>query len=275
LLPNNIIAKAQDSELLDGIDAASFLLVDGTAANSETLDGMDSTDFANAGHSHDASYYPNGAKVDDSDALDGLDSSAFALDGHNHNGAYYAIGSKVADSHLLDGLDSSAFALVNHNHNTQYYALGSKVADSDLLDGVDSTGFQRGVGVTRLPSPGHLVDSTPNATYEQMAVVGNFTKLRATSTIKVNWTGHGRASSAGEAFCDWQVRVDGIPDAFQAGRAVLYTPGGINHAPFSGLATFSGVSTGVHTVSVWIRSNASECIFNYFNFAHLFLVEEI
>src|SRR4051812_18654143 len=87
-LPNNIIAKAPDSALLDGKDSTAFLGVGGTAANSDQLDGQDSSAFLGVG-----------AKAADSDLLDGIDSSGFL-----------GAGAKAADANTLDGIDSLGFA---------------------------------------------------------------------------------------------------------------------------------------------------------------------
>jgi len=65
-LPNNIIAKAPDAGLLDGLDSSSFLGVGGKATDAELLDGQDSADFLGAGD-----------KATDAELLDGLDSAQF------------------------------------------------------------------------------------------------------------------------------------------------------------------------------------------------------
>lgn len=44
-LPNNILVKAKDSNLLDGLDSTSFLRSNGKAVDSDKLDGLDSTAF--------------------------------------------------------------------------------------------------------------------------------------------------------------------------------------------------------------------------------------
>ncbi len=66
-LPNDIIAKAQDSDSLDGLDSTAFLPGDGKAADADKLDGLDSTAFL-----------PGNGKAADAHKLDGLDSSEFA-----------------------------------------------------------------------------------------------------------------------------------------------------------------------------------------------------
>ena len=65
-LPNNILVKAKDSNLLDGLDSTSFLRSNGKAVDADKLDGVDSTGFLGSG----------GTAVN-SDKLDGLDSTAF------------------------------------------------------------------------------------------------------------------------------------------------------------------------------------------------------
>jgi hypothetical protein len=87
-LPNNIIAKAPDSSLLDGLDSSAFLGVHATAANSDLLDGQDSSAFLGVG-----------GKAVDADELDGFDSSQFL-----------AAPGKAADANTLDGIDSLGFA---------------------------------------------------------------------------------------------------------------------------------------------------------------------
>jgi hypothetical protein len=55
-----------DADKLDGLDAASFLPVSGTAADSDSLDGLDSSDFL-----------PASGTAQNAQLLDSLDSSAF------------------------------------------------------------------------------------------------------------------------------------------------------------------------------------------------------
>jgi len=86
-LPNNIIAKAPDAGLLDGLDSSSFLGVGGKATDAELLDGQDSADFLGAGD-----------KATDAELLDGQDSADFL-----------GAGDKATDAELLDGLDSAQF----------------------------------------------------------------------------------------------------------------------------------------------------------------------
>ena len=56
-LPNDIIAKAPNSESLDGKDSTEFLGSADTAWDSDKLDGQDSSDFAPTAHDHNDRYY--------------------------------------------------------------------------------------------------------------------------------------------------------------------------------------------------------------------------
>jgi hypothetical protein len=67
LLPNNIIRKAPDANLLDGINSTEFLRTTGKAADADKLDNLDSTAFL-----------PVAGKAADSDRLDNIDSTGFA-----------------------------------------------------------------------------------------------------------------------------------------------------------------------------------------------------
>ena len=107
-LPNDIIAKAPDSELLDGFDSTDFLGVNAQATDSNQLDGKDSTDFLGAN-----------SQAVDANQLDGKDSTEFL-----------GVNAKAADANLLDGLNS-----------TDFLGAAAKAADANLLDGKDSTVF--------------------------------------------------------------------------------------------------------------------------------------
>jgi hypothetical protein len=65
-LPNNIIAKAPNANLLDGADSTAFLRVGAKAADSERLDGQDSSAFLRVA-----------GTAADSNLLDGIDSTGF------------------------------------------------------------------------------------------------------------------------------------------------------------------------------------------------------
>ena len=135
--PNDVIAKALDADLLDGLDSTAFLGATETATDAEMLDGLDSSAFLGAG----------GTAVD-SERLDGLDSTDFL-----------GAGGKATDSDLLDGKNSTEFlgaggTAVNAErldgmNSTDFLGITGKATDADKLDGIDSSGLMRGPGLSK------------------------------------------------------------------------------------------------------------------------------
>ncbi len=76
-----------NADLLDGVDSAGFLAVDGTAVNADKLDNLDSTDFLAA----------TGTAVN-ADALDGLDSATFLRTARYRQETAQSIGVLLADT---------------------------------------------------------------------------------------------------------------------------------------------------------------------------------
>jgi hypothetical protein len=98
--------------------------------------------------------------------------------------------------------------------------------------------------------------------------IGTFPKAVASSEIEVTWHGHVRqAGTPGTTFCQYQVRVDG---ALPVGVTNLTGSGAVLYGA-DGLATLTGrwrgLSTGVHTVSLWLRGTATTCTVNVQNFS--------
>ena len=155
------LAKASDSDRLDGLDSTAFQLAGSKASDSDRLDGLDSTAFQLAG-----------GKASDSDTLDGLDSTAFQL-----------AGSKASDSDKLDGLDSTAF-----------YAAGSTVANSLALRGHAPSAF---LGTTVYVvtkgvaggAPDSAVTSSVACLAGDRALAGGFSDLDRTTFVEASRPG--------------------------------------------------------------------------------------
>lgn len=177
------------------------------------------------------------------------------------NPRYVNVGEKASDSDTLDGLDSLAFLKT-----------GQKAADSDNLDGLDSEAFQRRLVRTLLTLDEGTVDNTISSTYEFLLTVGSFVKQRGSSVVQLTWTGHVtlQPSIDPNSVCDFQLRIDDESGYGDAGRAVAYT----TDTPVSVTTVFGGLSTGPHTVSIWVRGFADGCWVNRGNFPQLFIVEE-
>lgn len=121
--------------------------------------------------------------------------------------------------------------------------------------------------------------SSVTASYQSLRNLGSFPKSSATSTLMLTWNTHVDALGEPGTFCDFQLRVDGKPDSEKdggGGRAVVYVPpsstGGSSPVTVSTL--FNRVGAGNHTVSVWVRGTARECMENYGNFPRNVIVEE-
>lgn len=106
--------------------------------------------------------------------------------------------------------------------------------------------------------------------------LGTFTKAVTASEIEVTWHGHVRQTGTpGSTFCQYQLRVDdtlptGVTIATGVG-AVVY--GADSSATLSG--RWSGLATGSHTVSLWLRGTATICTLNAgaFTQQQVFVVE--
>ncbi len=121
--------------------------------------------------------------------------------------------------------------------------------------------------------------AVPGLEYARMRSVGSFAKHHPGTALVLNWNTHVEASGDPGTFCDFQLRVDGRPDAEAeggGGRAVIYVPpgaqGGASAVSIS--AFFSRVGPGSHTVAVFVRGTSRQCQENYGNFPRSLLVEE-
>ncbi len=121
--------------------------------------------------------------------------------------------------------------------------------------------------------------SSVTARYAPLRDLGGFTKAVAGSAVILTWNTHVDAMGEPGTFCDFQLRVDGRPDTEReggGGRAVVYVPpnsaGG--SSPVTVATLFNRVGPGHHTVSIWVRGTARECMENYGNFPRSVIVEE-
>ena len=86
--------------------------------------------------------------------------------------------------------------------------------------------------------------------------VGPFTKNQAGSRIKLIWNGTGQVDSAGAGFCDFQLRIDGLPPGGEGGRGIVFANGqAVAESAISTVAYFGGLTPGAHQVDIYVRSN--------------------
>lgn len=116
----------------------------------------------------------------------------------------------------------------------------------------------------------------PGFDYGLVRSVGTFTKLRAGSTVRLDWSAHAR--TVGD-FCHYQLRIDGKANtgasaltyaSDQEGSAVAYA----DDSAIATFAEFTGVPAGVHTVQIYVRGLAASCTLNFGNFNQQVSVEE-
>jgi hypothetical protein len=118
-----------------------------------------------------------------------------------------------------------------------------------------------------------------SAQYASLRRLGTFSKQDAASEVLLTWSSHVDAMGEPGTFCDFQIRIDGRPDTETdggGGRAVVYVPaqatGG--SSPVTVSALFGQLGAGSHTVAVFVRGTARECLENYGNFPRSVIVEE-
>jgi hypothetical protein len=124
--------------------------------------------------------------------------------------------------------------------------------------------------VTRLSYNGTDSDGTIGGTFELLRTVGVFTKVSAATGITTVWSAHVHTTGTfGTSFCHYQVRIDGVNGDGGSGP--------VNFLPFHVIEKtdfWAGLAAGSHTVSIWVRGNATACGANYGDFTQSVLVVE-
>ena len=156
----------------------------------------------------------------------------------------------------------------------------------DIVGYMTNTGLQELVTdvanlhpvVTVLDYAGSNTDAAPTTAFKLIRTVGNFTKQRGDSTLRLDWSAHHTLIGAG-AFCHYQIRIDGR--ANDGDNATNFQPdqegNAVSYATDESLATFvefTGVPAGVHTVQIFERGTGTSCELNRGNFNQQVVVEE-
>lgn len=147
------------------------------------------------------------------------------------------------------------------------------VAASHLV--VDVVGYYAAptAAVTVLRYTGSNSDATISFTYEQFRAVGNFTKQAASTAITTTWNAHVQTTgTVGTSFCHYQVRIDGNQPVGSGSF-----PGAVNYGDHQAVSLtdyWTGLTAGVHAVSIWVRGSATACGANFGNFEQQVIVHE-
>lgn len=163
-----------------------------------------------------------------------------------------------SDTDTLDALNCSHKQVAQWNANTSAW---------ECVDRYLPTVY------TQLDYTTEETDSTITPAYEPLAVIGDFTKIYDNSIVEVVWNDHGTLNVTNPGgFCDFQIRIDGNQMASGGARAVLYAA----ESPVSVTAWFSGLTVGVHTVSIWVRGfDADSCTINHLLFKPAIFIKEV
>ena len=116
--------------------------------------------------------------------------------------------------------------------------------------------------------------STVTFTYALFRTIGEFTKVEAATAITTVWNAHiNTVGTVGTSFCHYQLRIDG-----NAPKSLSGYPGAVNYGDHQAVSLqnyWTGLSTGLHTVSIWVRGNATSCGANYGDFdQYVYVIEE-
>jgi hypothetical protein len=176
-------------------------------------------------------------------------------------------------------------------------AYGTPGPTVDVL--IDVVGYNTNVGLqeleTRLAAleaglpietvinySGSNTEASPASDFELLRTIGNFTKVRADSVIRMELTSHHESPglAAGVDFCHYQLRIDGFatngspvlePGTGRGANAVAY----ISNAPVSATGYWNNLAAGVHAAQIYVRGTAATCTLNDGNFSSQFLIEEL
>lgn len=157
------------------------------------------------------------------------------------------------------------------------------ILNADLGSGTpNATTFLRGDRTWAAPASetatqlAYSTSATATSAFTEAAfrTIGTFTKAAAGTAITATWTSHIRnGGTAGTNFCQFELRIDDtVPTGHSSGfsGAILY--GGDQAVSLTG--RWTGLTAGVHTVSLWLRGNGGSCTDNFGNFArHVNVIE--
>ena len=116
--------------------------------------------------------------------------------------------------------------------------------------------------------------ATSSFTPSLLLTPGTFSKVSAATAITATWISHVSGGAGnGSAFCQFELRIDNtVPTGTTAGAggAVTYA----QHQAVTLIGRWTGLATGSHTVSIWLRGSGVSCTENLGNFERQVYVVE-
>jgi hypothetical protein len=156
---------------------------------------------------------------------------------------------------------------------------GSIVTDGSITVAgtIDGPSVAQRPKITKITTSGTTSDTTVGTTFELLKTIGTFTKDYdgADTIIEVTLSSNITATGSVGDWTNFQIRIDGAADPDGTGRAICRLTATTTHTPIMIHTVFPGLSAGNHTVSIWLRGNCSEAIFNVGNYSVPLVVKEI
>jgi hypothetical protein len=122
---------------------------------------------------------------------------------------------------------------------------------------------------TRIVYNGETSSDSSNGAFVELRQLGTFTKVEASTDIILTWVSHVRQTSG--VFCNFQPRIGGTAGANSYGAVISALD--VNF-PVSVTQSYSGLSAGNHTVSLWYRGFGNDCMDNPGSYPREVFIEE-
>ena len=113
-----------------------------------------------------------------------------------------------------------------------------------------------------------------SANFGEFRTLGTFVKENSATDIRLVWLSHAGGSGQTNASCNFQPRIDGSPGSNGYGAVVNANDESV---PVTVVQTYSGLSAGSHTVTLWTRNTGTwggTCFDNAGNYGRKVYIEE-
>jgi hypothetical protein len=166
----------------------------------------------------------------------------------------------VTNTKIADGAVTNAKLAASSVFPTNISSKGALTNTVILFDGLDVSWGGAPGSLVRVSQINVTCSSLASfsSTYVKIADLGTFTKVEATSTVHVTYEGRITANTISGTGAHFELRVDDAPVAVGRARAnIRLSEAGASGIPVSITGIFTGLGTGSHTVSMWIKGSTS------------------
>ncbi len=139
--------------------------------------------------------------------------------------------------------------------NVSMQNIGEAAGRVLISDALGNATWKNSTKYTSIIPPSCQVLLTATSTYAKIADLGSFTKDNLDTKIELIFQTHLRVNTiSGVAGATYELRIDNLPTTNGNARASVQLLGQNVNASIFGL--YTGLSSGLHTVSIWARSGA-------------------